>query len=256
MTQTSLNSNRWFVCPRPNVRADTRLFLFPYAGGAPSAFHAWANEFPSNIETHIIHYPGRGSRYNEPLLNSINTLVEKIYDAIQPLLDRPFFFMGHSMGGIVAFELTRLLQQHDLPFPKIFFVSACGAPHIPDPHAPIHKLLDPEFTRSIQQLNGIPSEALSHAELMQLLLPVLRADFEAIENYQHLPDDFRLGHPVIALGGLADPRVSRERLESWSAHTHDFKLQYFPGDHFFINTARQSVITFVVDEMKNSNANK
>jgi len=250
VTQNTLNSSTWFVCPRPNARADARLFLFPYAGGAPSAFHSWVNEIPSNIETHIAHYPGRGSRYNEPLLNNINTLVERIYDAIQPLLDKPFFFMGHSMGGIVAFELAQLLQRHDLHLPQILFVSACGAPHIPDPHPSLHKLPDLEFIRSLRELNGIPAEVTKHSELMQLLLPTLRADFELIESYHYSSSGSPLNCPIIAFGGLDDPRVSQERLEGWFSHTLSrFASQYFPGDHFFINSEKKSILRSIAIEI-------
>ncbi len=111
MNQPAFNSNPWFVCPRPNSQAEVRLFLFPYAGGAPTAFNKWSAEFPGTVETWIAHYPGRGSRYNEPPINELDALVEKINDAIQPLLDKPFVFFGHSLGGMVAFEVARALVE-------------------------------------------------------------------------------------------------------------------------------------------------
>jgi medium-chain acyl-[acyl-carrier-protein] hydrolase len=256
MNRSPFNSSQWFVCPQPNSQAEVRLFLFPYAGGAPTAFNKWSVEFPDNVETWIAHYPGRGSRYNEPPIKELNGLVEKIDHAIQPLLDKPFVFFGHSLGGMVAFEVARRLYRSDLPQPQSLFVSACGAPHVPDPHPPIHTLPGDEFVKSLEQLNGIPSEVVNHSELMQLLLPTLRADFEAIENYQYTSDEDRLPCPIVAFGGSDDPRVSRERLEGWAAHTNaSFKLRYFSGDHFFINAARESVITSIIDEIASSYTN-
>ncbi|MBC7878684.1 MAG: thioesterase [Anaerolineales bacterium] len=230
-----------------------RLFFFPYAGGGPTVFNKWSAEFPSIMETWIAHYPGRGSRTNEPAMKELLSLVEKINEAIQPLLDKPFIFFGHSMGGVVAFELIRHLRRRKLPQPNILFVSACGAPQLPDPHPPIHTLPDAEFMKSLQELNGIPAEVVNHSELMELLLPTLRADFEAIESYQYISNEHPLGCPIIAFGGQDDPRVSRDRLEDWASHTNtNFKTIYFPGDHFFINTDREAIIASITAEIVSS----
>lgn len=195
------------------------------------------------METSIAHYPGRGSRYNEPPIKELMALVEKIGDAIQPLLDKPCIFFGHSMGGVIAFELIRHLRQGKLPQPNILFVSACGAPQLPDPHPPIHTLPDADFIKSLQELNGIPAEVVNHSELLELLLPTLRADFETIESYQYIANEHPLTCPIITFGGHDDPRVSRERLEGWASHTSaTFKSQYYPGDHFFINMNKDAII--------------
>ena len=94
--------NRWLVCPQPNSSATARLFLFPYAGGAPSSFNKWIVDFPKELEISIAHYPGRGSRFNEPPIKELSVLVEEIANAIQPELDKPFFFFGHSLGAVLA----------------------------------------------------------------------------------------------------------------------------------------------------------
>lgn len=231
------------------------MFLFPYAGGGPAAFGTWPAGLPGTIETWIVHYPGRGSRHKEPALNRISALMGCLSQAIQPLLDKPFAFFGHSLGGLAAFELTRQLRQQGSPEPQMLFISACGAPHLPDPHPHIHSLPDAEFLTALQELNGIPAEVLNLPELMELLLPTLRADFEAFERYKYSPNGFILNCPMIVFGGLDDPRVSRERLEGWSAHTSaGFTSQYFPGDHFFINSARDSVLTSVASKLTSSYA--
>jgi len=244
VNQLPLKKDRWFVCPQPNPNTDLRLFLFPYAGGTPTAFTKWSAEFPNNIETNIIHYPGRGSRFNESPIKELSVLVQEINHAILPLLDKPFIFFGHSMGGMIAFELARRLS----PQPQILFVSACGAPQFPDPNHPLHLLTDSEFIKSLQKLNGLPADVINNSELTQLLLPTLRADFEAIESHKYNFSEDQLKCPIIAFGGCDDTHVSRERLEGWSAQTSaSFKSQYFSGDHFFINTARQSVTTSIID---------
>ncbi len=209
--ENKVNPSPWFVCPRADSNAETRLFLFPYAGGGPAVFGKWPAELSSNMEAWIAHYPGRGSRHNESPIKELDDLVGKLSQAIQPLLDKPFAFFGHSMGGLVAFELARHLRKNDLPQPITLFVSGCGAPHLPDPHPTIHTLPDAEFLNALRQFNGIPPELLRLPDAMELLLPTLRADFEAVESYVYNSNEPPLDCPIIAFGGLDDPRVSRER---------------------------------------------
>lgn len=244
-----MNSDPWFACPQPNPTAETRLFIFPYAGGGPSAFHQWRKEFPDTIETQIIHYPGRGSRHNDPPIKKLSVMIEEIVKAIQPLLDKPFTFFGHSLGGLIAFELTRSLRRLNLPRPTQLFISACAAPHLPNPNPLIHTLPDDKFLESLKALNGIPSEVLQHPELLQLLLPILRADFELVETYQ-FESAPPLDPPIAAFGGLADPRVSREQLEGWAVHTtSNFESKFFDGNHFFINSPNGVVIRSIVAKL-------
>jgi len=263
-TEATYTTN-WFVNPRPNPGAKTRLatlppardgvlrlFFFPYAGSGPAVFSQWLAQFPNNIEGWIAHLPGRGSRYQEPAYKDVISLVDSLSQAIEPLLDRPYAFFGHSFGALVAFELARHLRRCGLPQPIILFVSGCGAPHTPDPHPFIHALPDAEFLAALKEFNGIPPELLRQPEAMDLLLPLLRADFEAFETYIYTPE-----HPlqcrIVAFGGTRDPRVSREGLEAWASQTDfSFQSEYFPGDHFFINTVRESIITSITTKIKTS----
>ena len=246
----SSNTNTWFVCNQANPSAETRLFLFPYAGGGPALFSKWFAELPNLIERWAVHYPGRGSRHHEPPIKNIFLLAGALSRAIQPFLDQPFVFFGHSLGALVAYELALHLRRHGLPQPNILFVSACGAPHLRDPHPFMHLLPDAEFLEALEKLNGVPSEFLHLPDVMELLLPALRADLEAIESYHYGPNEQPLSCPIVAFGGLDDPRVSSERLEGWASHTDSsFKSQYFPGDHFFVNTAKEAIIESLAREI-------
>lgn len=250
-------SNDWFVTPRANPKAEMRLFLFPYAGSGPSAFGKWFSEFDMHLEARIAHYPGRGSRYKEPPIKQMDILVRGLSQAIQPFLDKPFVLFGHSFGGLVAFELARELRRQNLPQPRILFISACNAPQTSDSHLPIHDLPDPEFLEKLKELNGLPTEAANNSELLELVLPILRADFEAFENYQYIPNELSLNFPIHAFGGHDDSRVNQEHLAGWAIHTNaEFKSRFYPGNHFFINTAQEMVIKSITTDIKLSHANR
>jgi len=250
VNQPKSNSDNWFICPQANPGAEMRLFLFPYAGSSPAAFWKLASEFPNYIETRIAHYPGRGSRYNEAPTKKMSGLVEGIYQAIRPLLDKPFALFGHSLGGLVALELSRSLRKKDLPQPQILFISACGAPLLSNPNPPIHALPDTEFVRALQELNGIPQEIANKPGLLEILLPTLRADFEVAENYRYNPNEPPLACPIVTFGGNDDRRANREYMEGWASHTSSrFKSIYFPGDHFYLNAAKEKIARLIIQEM-------
>jgi medium-chain acyl-[acyl-carrier-protein] hydrolase len=161
---------------------------------------------------------------------------------LHPHLDRPFAFFGHSLGALVAFELSReIRRQHDL-LPVHLFVSGCGAPQSLYPHPPIGMLPDTAFLEELRQLNGTPAEVLEHEELMQLLLPTLRADFTARETYAYA-DEPPLDCPISAFGGMQDGRVERDRLEAWRDQTSGpFSLHTFPGGHFFLHSSQSLLL--------------
>jgi len=180
-------------------------------------------------------------------------LAEALSQAIVPLLDRPFVFFGHSMGGIVAFELTRHLRQNKISQPATLFVSGCAAPHLLNHQTTIQDLPDDEFIEALQELNGMPAELLQQPEAIELFLPSLRADFEMMENYRYVSGGPHLHSRIFAFGGWDDPRVNADQLESWAVHTTSgFRSHYFPGDHFFLNSARESILAFITAEIANS----
>jgi medium-chain acyl-[acyl-carrier-protein] hydrolase len=142
------------------------------------------------------------------------------------------------MGGLVSFELARLLRKKYGLNPAHLFVSGYRAPQVPDPDPPIHALPEPEFLEELRRLNGTPEAVLENAELMQLLLPALRADFAVIETYAYIPES-PLDCPITAFGGLQDREVSCDDLEAWREQTNAaFSLQTLPGDHFFLHSAQ------------------
>lgn len=241
MTTTPTN-DPWVVRPRLNPKAHLRLFCFPYAGGGASVFRTWSEDLPLDVEICSVQLPGRENRLKEPLYTRVSALVETLIQVLQPYMDLPFAFFGHSVGTLVGFELARALRRENAPGPLYLSVSGRQAPQVADSYPPIHHLPEVEFIEELRHFNGTPELVLQHDELMALLLPTLRADFEMNETYVYEPEE-PLDCPISAFGGLQDVRVSRESLAAWSVHTRsDFKVRVFPGDHFFIHSARTMVL--------------
>jgi len=225
-------------CFHPNPQAALRLFCFPYAGGSAAIFRKWVENLPQTIELCAVELPGRISHIQTSPLTRIEPLVDAIATALLPYLDKPFAFFGHSMGGLVSFELARLLRAKYSVQPVYLFISGRHAPQLRARTAPIHALPEPEFLAQLRRLGGTPQAVLENAELMQILIPILRADFAVLENYTYTNEP-PLDCAIAAFGGLEDPEVSYTELEAWrDMTTSSFQLQMFPGDHFFLHCAQ------------------
>lgn len=236
--------------PFPRPTATIKLFCFPPAGAGASLFHGWAEALPSLTEVSAVHLPGREVRIAELPFTRMGVLVEAVSREVERVADRPFALFGHSLGGWVAFELARRLRAAGGPTPSLLLVAGCGAPHVAEPNPRIHHLPDAEFLEAVQTLNGIPEAALSHPELIELMLPTLRADFTVYETYRY-DEAPALACPITAFGGREDPRVPRPALEAWSAQTTGrFELRMFDGDHFFLNTARADLLRDIAGELQ------
>lgn len=249
-TTTTATTNTWLASNRLNPQARLRLFCFPYAGGGTAIYRSWAASLPAEVEVCAVQLPGRGARLREPLVTSLRSLVRQAAREMLPLFDRPFTFFGHSMGAITSFEMAHHLRDEYGLCASQLFVSGRSEPRLQSAARPIHPLPEAEFMEELRRLNGTPREALENAELMQMMLPVLRADFSVCETYSYTPG-LPLDCPITAFGGMQDPDISRERLEGWGAHTQAaFVLRMLPGDHFFIHTAQPTMLSMLGRELQ------
>ncbi|HYD78838.1 MAG TPA: alpha/beta fold hydrolase [Paucimonas sp.] len=226
-----------------------RLFCFSYAGGSAAPYLAWQTALPSFIEVCAIQLPGRGPRLAELPIRSLPQLIETLAPIIAREADLPFAFFGHSLGGLLAFELARHCQRHHLPMPEHLFVSASNAPRHRRANRRLHELDDDALIDALKDYNGTPPAALADRELMTLLLPAIRADFALVETYEYR-QDVPLDIPITVLAGTNDKHVVSERLCRWQDETTEAcSLRWFEGDHFFIHSNQDAVLDCIQDEL-------
>jgi len=242
--------NSLVTYPKPNSQANLRLFCFPYAGGGTLSFRTWSDSLPSTVEVCSIELPGRGTQIRSVPFTRLEPLVQVIAQALLPHLDKPFAFFGHSMGALISFELARLLRKQNEQEPVHLFVSGRHAPQTPSQEPPIHTLPEPAFLDKLRRLNGTPKAVLENVELMQLLLPILRADFAIVETYVYATES-PLNCPITAFGGLQDVEVSFDQLQAWRQQTNaSFSLQMLPGDHFFVHSAQALLLQSLAQQLQ------
>jgi medium-chain acyl-[acyl-carrier-protein] hydrolase len=212
-------------------------------------FRSWGARLAPNVEVFAMQLPGREQRVGETPIRSEREMTGLLAAALKHHIDIPFALFGHSMGAVLAYETARRLLTETGQSPYCLFVSGHRAPHLPYPRRRIHMLPDAEFIAEIKALNGTPTEVFEHPELLDTLLPMLRADFELSETYVEQPGP-RLSCPVIALGGDTDADVPPPGLEAWYNITSGrFRIAVLQGNHFFIDSAREAVLRIVRSEL-------
>ncbi len=244
-----MNTNKWIVIPQPRASAKIILLCFPFAGGSSNSFRPWVPLMPPAVELRAVELPGHGTRLSEPLAQDIKELIEPIARGILPTLDKPFAIFGHSMGALLGFEVALFLQQQFNKVAEHVFLSGHGAPGSPRHEPKIHHLPKPQFIAKIKEYNGTPQEVLEHEELMELMIPILKADFRICEMYQHYSNN-KLMAPITAMGGINDPSTFREDLEAWKNFTTgDFKVRLFPGDHFYLLQQKVNLLKAILTDI-------
>jgi len=221
-----------------------RVFCLPYSGASAMIYARWRRALPS-WAVHPVELPGRGARSDEPLATDLRGLAALLAGEVADAIDGPYALFGHSLGGLLAFELAHALLERGVAPPLVLFASGAEAPAMRDDRHLARPRSDDELVADLRGHGGTPEEALADAELMAVVLPVLRADFMMAGAYAYRPRPV-LPCPVHVLAGTRDD-LDRQALEAWSRETRGgFAIDLFEGDHFFIH-ARQAEVLSVLD---------
>ncbi|UCL84740.1 alpha/beta fold hydrolase [Pseudomonas sp. HS-18] len=227
-----------------------RLFCLPYSGASAMLYARWKRQLPEWIEVCPVELPGRGRRFAEGLQTDLRALASQLADEIAARLDLPYAIFGHSLGGLLAFELANALRERGLPLPQALFASAASAPSHRDSHRELaQEQSDAQLIERMQRLGGTSAAVFADAEMLALTLPVMRADFLLCGRY-----DYRrrapLTCPIHVFGGKGD-RLSVESLSAWQDETcAGFSLEMLEGGHFFINTDEARLLELMLGRLQ------
>jgi len=218
-----------------------RLFCFPYGGAGASGYRAWARSLPEGVEIVPVNFPGRESRFREEPYTRMEPLLAELVASLD-LTSAPFAFFGHSLGGLVAFELARELRRLGKPAPSLLAVSGYPAPQLHRDRPHVAHLPQDQFVATLREHFDVTAEILDDPVLAEMALPVLRADLAIVETYSYR-DEPPLDLPLAAFGGAGDPEASEEQIRGWQAQsTRPVRVRMFPGGHFFVNADREAVV--------------
>jgi len=249
MTSLRLDPDRWFL--RAGRRSNPRLTVLavPWAGSGTAAYHGLADQLPADVDLWMLRLPGREVRRQEPLATTMSELAGPAAAACAEALTGDFVLFGHSSGALIAFDVARRLRREHGRLPTLLAVSAQPAPHLPPRYAPIHDLPVERFLNALdERCHSVPQALRTDAEMQEVYVPAMRADVAVEETYEYLPET-PLECPVSAFGGESDTECRITDLEAWQVHTSGkFTLNVLPGDHFFFQTSRESVVKLLVEQ--------
>ncbi|GCE01099.1 thioesterase II family protein [Embleya hyalina] len=251
MTAATTGTGAWVRRFHAASASGARLVCFPHAGGAASFFFPVSRQLAPELDVLAIQYPGRQDRRREPCVEDIGTLADRLTAELLPLADRPLAFFGHSMGAVIAFEVTRRLEEKGVS-PLVLFASGRRSPSSVREES-VHRAGDRALIAELQRLDGTDARMLDDPELLRMILPTLRSDYKAVETYRCRPPEATVGCPVVALIGDADPHVTREEGLRWKEHTRGpFDMHVFDGGHFYLNTHAASLMQIIVEQVRDN----
>lgn len=223
-----------FVVPIPRPGATSRLFLLHHAGGFAAQMLPLARGAPPEVEAILVELPGRGARFSEPFESDWRAVCARLAEGVFMRSDKPIALLGHSMGGLLAYEVATLLQERFRRSVAALVVSACHPPEHLVRLALAAKMTDVALLAQLRRYGGTPSEVLESPELLEIVLAVLRADLALLDTYAPAPRA-PLDCPIVAIGGDADKSVSEDELGHWRRLTRGgFEQRSFPGNHFYL----------------------
>jgi surfactin synthase thioesterase subunit len=207
------------------------MVCLPPAGSSAAFYQPWADQLPPYVELAAVELPGHGSRYAEPFAASFDEVRDGVTAALDGLPDRPTAVYGHSMGSVPALETARALARRGGRPPVALLVSSRDAPSVAAPER--DDLPDEELVELLLRLGGMDGRALADRQLMDVVLPVLRADLTLLARYRYVPGP-PLNCPVRAYAGTGDAATTPIGLAAWRRENpRDFRLHRVPGGHFF-----------------------
>ncbi|MEN9865195.1 MAG: hypothetical protein RL748_785, partial [Pseudomonadota bacterium] len=202
-----------------NPAASLRMFCVPYAGSGASTFYPWKMLAPEHVEVCPIQLPGREERVKENHLDQFDAMLDALFTVVSRHLELPFIIYGHSMGAGLAFELARRLHQQCHQGPRHLFVAAHRSPDQPYGYPHVRSVSQQQVLQVLSRFNGMPRAVLENAELMEMVLPILRADMMVCESYEYR-DLGKLECPLTLFTGTMDGNVAPHEMPGWANQTH------------------------------------
>lgn len=235
----------WVLAQEPRPPEGVRLFCLPPAGGGAANYRKWAAALPAEVDIHRIQPPGRETRFREPFCKRPEDYVSTVARLVAAEPDRPYALFGHSMGALLAYEVAHQVRDQIGREPHHIFASAFRSPREERPPS-IHQLPDPEFITQLRdRFGGVPDEVLKYPEVLEIMLPIVRADLALLSAYEYTARK-PLRCPISAVGGRADPWVHEQDLRRWSAlTTGPFAVHMVDGGHFYLDSALHELVGIV-----------
>ena len=210
-----------------------KLFCIPYSGGSANIYSEWKKRFAGLADVITVEYRGHGVLFSEGLYKSISELRDDLMQRYFLNNNEPFVIYGHSLGSLVAYEITCELKKRNCLMPEHVVFASFRPPHLLGHRKKYTTMSKEDFLERIVQLGNTPREVIENEELREIVYEILYADMKLVDDYV-LDGIENIGTSISAFAGMNDHEAPENEINEWSKYTDkDFNIRIFNGDHFF-----------------------
>lgn len=223
-----------------------KLFCIPYAGGSASVYLKWKTYLHPEIELVPIELAGKGARFYDSVYSSFDECIDDVFNQISSHdSDIPYIILGHSLGAVISYEVTKKIVSESKATPVKLILSGCRSPQSARPRKKMHLLPEDEFIEELRKLGGTSEEILTDPDLLEIFLPVIRADYKMRSFYAVQKFDNPLPVSFTILNGTSDD-LYPEEIHGWQAFTSNpCEYLFYEGNHFFIEEKYTEIISYI-----------
>lgn len=249
-----MKKNSLLVVRKANFKAKQKLICLHHAGGGASSYYTWAKLLGDDIEVAMIQLPGREERIEDKFYDNLKKAVEDITKEVRKYInDSAYSIFGHSMGGILGYEVEKKLEsEYNLQAKNCFF-SSCKLWGMTDLFKKdIDDLNDDEFLEAISIYGGLENEFLKMEEFKKIYTNIMRHDFKLLGQYKG--NDLKpLKSPITFFYGKDDKTLNLEEIQAWKDISYN-KCEFieFPGAHFYLVEHRKELCEKLLEKIKNN----
>ena len=230
---------------KSSSKAAQQWFWFPYAGGGPAVFNPLKPYIPASVDVYAAHLPGREGRFNEEPIADLETIVQALAKAVCMVANGKVVIFGHSLGALLGYLVAARLESLGMPVNRLI-VSGRHGPGVNAKTAGISHLPDEDFLKALSGYGGMSDEILKCPEILEMMLPMLKADFSLSERYDTKQQHPKVRSEMIVVGAVDDHLVDFSKLENWKSFTTgSFRLIDFRGGHFYLASQAAAIVSLM-----------
>lgn len=218
------------------------LFCLVHAGGDSRYYNKFIS-YTRNTDIDIIpiEYNGRGKYKKEKIAENFNELCQEVIDKICiHINDHPYAIFGHSLGGLLAYEICVSLTNKKIKLPKHLYISSRDDPM--SSHS--YNFSDDELVEYLISIGDKSSDIYLDKRFAKVYLHRIKMDFNLLQQYVCLKPVKLDIHTRIFWSGEDDAILSP--IDNWDNYFNGIvEYNEFPGGHFYLNNCYKDVLDII-----------
>lgn len=222
-----------------------KIYCLPYAGGSANSIFAKYKKYTWNNKIEIIPFElaGKGMRFEEKFNTSISDIVKEVSNYIMnDSHDEKYAIWGHSMGGLIVYEVVYYLDKLGYKLPEIMIISGSRPPFIKSPKITTYKMGDEHFIEYLISSNGIEEELGKDELFKEVYLPIIKNDFRLLDLFDYEKKE-KINQNTLVM--YSDEDNSDNTIFQWKEVVSEVEFKQMPGNHFFINDYYEQVANYI-----------